>query len=225
MVDWKFQRDYLVKARSGPAGPELLANYKNKLYKFLPVISSVARGTHSGLNTSGGATIFAASVHLLLRYYEGRIFMRGGIHQNYYNLLAQGRAGNQLGVQVMAPTITSGPRCAYNVASNRSIQRPQSNTAQRRGAFARTDRIVTLCNNLRQQNSVIRVRECYRRIPDDSPSLNRIALMYYSTDSVPTCRCIYSPVFFRGKSSVCFPFTRISPLNRVLSQCALRGIS
>lgn len=44
------------------------------------------------------------------------------LHQNYYNLLTQERAGNQASVQIMVPGITSSPRCAYNVASNRSTK-------------------------------------------------------------------------------------------------------
>jgi len=59
---------------------------------------------------------------LIARYYERRIFVHKRIHQNYYNLLTQERAGNQASVQIMVPGITSSPRCAYNVASNRSTK-------------------------------------------------------------------------------------------------------
>jgi len=60
---------------------------------------------------------------LIARYYKGRIFVHRRIHQNYYDLLMQRRAGNyQTSVQIIVPGIISGPRCAYNVASNRSTK-------------------------------------------------------------------------------------------------------
>lgn len=72
--------------------------------------------------TFGVICITFTQLLLIGRYYEGRIFVHRRIHQNYYNLLLQGRASNQPSVQVIAPGITSSPRCAYNVASNHSTK-------------------------------------------------------------------------------------------------------